>query len=105
MDDKLHVGLIAIVAQQAAATKHTNEAINKLLDYSSTYPADGILYRSSDMVLCAHSDIGFHNKTKGRSRAGAHIFLSENDPMTQWNGTFLTLAQIIKFVMSSASEA
>ena len=57
------------------------------------------------MVLCAHSDKGFHNESKGRSRAGAHIFLSENDAMPRWNGPVLTLAKIIKFVMSSASEA
>ena len=57
------------------------------------------------MVLCAHSDAGFHNEIKGRSRSEAHNFLSENDPMPRWNGPMLTLAQIIKFVMSSASEA
>ena len=57
------------------------------------------------MVLCAHSDVGFHNESKGRSRAGAHIFLSENDAIPQWNGTVLILAKIIKFVMSSAYEA
>ena len=57
------------------------------------------------MVLCAYSDAEFHNESKGRSRAGAHIFLSENDAMPRWNGPVLTLAKIIKFVMSSASEA
>ena len=57
------------------------------------------------MVLCAHSDAGFHNESKGSSRAGAHVFLSENDAMNRWNGSVLTTAQIIKFVMSSASEA
>ena len=57
------------------------------------------------MVLCAHSDAGFTNESKGRRRAGAHIFLSENNPMPRWNGPVLTIAQIIKLVMSSASEA
>ena len=57
------------------------------------------------MILCAHSDAGFQNESNGRSRAGAHIFLSENDAMARWNGSVLTLAKIIKFVMSSASEA
>ena len=36
---------------------------------------------------------------------GAQILLSENDAMPRWNGPVLTLAKIIKFVMSSASEA
>ena len=57
------------------------------------------------MVFCAHSDSGFNIENKGRSRAGAHIFLSENDAIPQWNGPVLTLAKIIYFVMSSASEA
>ena len=56
------------------------------------------------MVLCAHSDAGFHIESKGRNRAGAHIFLSKNDAMPRWNSPVITLAKIIKFVMSSASE-
>ena len=105
MENKLLVGLSSIGTQKAAATERTKEAIHQILDYCATYPADGILYCSSDMVLCAHSDTGFHNERKGRIRAGAHIFFSENDTMPWWNGYVLTLAQIIKFVMSSASEA
>ena len=105
VDKKLLVGLSAIGAQQASATQRTSAAINQILDYCATYPADGILYRSSNMVLCAHSDSGLHNESKGRGRAGAHIFLSENDAMPQWNGPVLTLAKKIKFVMSSDYEA
>ena len=105
VDNKLLVGLIAIVLQQAAATQHTNEAIDQILDYCATYPSDGILYYSSGMVLCAYSYAGFHNESKGSSRSGAHIFLSENYAIPRWNGPVLTLAKIIKFVMSSASEA
>ena len=65
MDNKLLVGLSAIGSQQAAATQRTNESINQILDYCATYPADGILYRASNMVLCAHSDAGLHNESKG----------------------------------------
>ena len=57
------------------------------------------------MVMCAHSDAGFHNHSKGRSRDRSHIFLSENDAMHRWNGPVLKLAESIKLVMSSASEA
>ena len=57
------------------------------------------------MVLATHSDACFYNESKGRSRAGAHIFLSENEPIPRWNGEIITIAQIIKFVMSSSSEA
>ena len=81
VDNKLLVGLSSIGSQQAAATERTNEAINQILDYCATYPVDGILYCSRDMVLCAHSDAGFHNESKGHSRSGDHIFLSKNYAM------------------------
>ena len=105
MDNKLLACLSSIGYQQSAATERTNKEINQLLNYSATYPSDGVLYCSSDMVLCVHSDAGFHNEIKGRSRAGAHIFLSGNDPMPQWNVPVLTISLIIKGFMSSASEA
>ena len=76
-----------------------------MLDYLATYPDDGIVYRSSNMILAAHSDAGFHNESKGRSQAGAHIFLSEDDPIPRWNGLILAIAQVIKFVITSAAEA
>ena len=57
------------------------------------------------MILAAHSDDGFNNESKARSRSGAYIFLSENDPTPEWNRAILTIAQIIKFIMSSASES
>jgi len=65
VDNKLLVALNSIGTQQASATEATNEAIKQVLDYMSTYPDDGILYRVSNMVLAAHSDAGFNNETKG----------------------------------------
>jgi hypothetical protein len=105
VDNKLLVALSAIAARQSCATVATEQAVHLLLDYVATYPADGIVYRSSDMILCAHADAGFLNETNSRSRAGAHIFLSENDPFPRFNGAILSIAQIIKFVMASAAES
>ena len=76
VNNKLLVVLIAISAQQAAATEDTAAVIEKLLDYVATHPNDGILLRKSDMILAAHADAGFLNESQSRSRAGAHIFLS-----------------------------
>ena len=70
--------LILIGEQQASATVKTWKAINQLLYHCATYPDDGIVYRSSDMILTAHSDADLNNETKSRSRAGGHIFLSKN---------------------------
>ena len=104
-DNKLLVSLSAIGFQQASATKATGAAIDQLLDYVATYPNDGITYRASDMLLAAHADAGYLNKSKGRSCAGVHIFLSEDTPTLAFNGPVLTIAEIIKFVMSSAAES
>ena len=75
------------------------------MDYLATYPNDGITYRSSNIVLAAHSDAAYLNKTCARSRAGLHIFFSENDPIPSDNGPILSLSKIINMVVSSASEA
>ena len=79
--------------------------MEELLDYVDTYPNDGIFFRKSDMILAAHADAGFLNKSRARSRAGTHIFNSENEPKPKLNGPVLTIAQIIKTVMASAAEA
>ena len=105
VNNKLLVAQSAIESQQSAAAKETKKAIHQLLDYCATYPDDGILYRSSNMVLAGHSDAGFNNETKTRSRAGAHIFLSQCESIPRWNGPVLTIAQIMKYVVSSASKA
>ena len=80
VNNKLLVALREIGSQQSAATEDTVAAIGQLLDYVATYPNGGILFRKSDIILAAHADAGFLNKSRYRSRAGAHIFLSENEP-------------------------
>ena len=67
VDKKLLLSLNAIGTKQATANESTNEAINHLLDYLATYHNDGIIYRSITMVLAAHSYLGLHNESKGRS--------------------------------------
>ena len=104
VDNKIMVAINTSGTQEALATEATNDAVHQLLNYLATYPDDGISYRASDMILATHSDAGFHNESKGRSRAGAHIFLSEDDSIPHWNGPILTVAQIIKFVLTSAVE-
>ncbi len=105
MDNKLLVALNAIAARQSKASIHTEQLVHTLLDYVATYPNDGIVYRASNMVFCAHADAGYLNNTKSRSRAGAHIYVLEDDQIPRFNGTVLTIATIIKFVMALAAEA
>ena len=101
---KLLVALISIGSQKAAATLETEDSIEQLLDYVETYPDNGIIFRKSDMILAAHADEGFITESKARSRAGDHIFILENYPKPKINGTVLTIAQIIRYVMVPAAE-
>ena len=75
VNNKILLALSAIGTKQAAATKETAVAIEQLLDYVATYPNYVILFRKSDMILAAHADAGFLNKSRARIRAGAHISL------------------------------
>jgi hypothetical protein len=56
------------------------------------------------MILCTHANSSFHNESKGCSQAGAHIFVSKNNPYPKHNGPVLSISQIMKFVMSSANK-
>ncbi|MBM4179865.1 MAG: hypothetical protein FJ211_11150, partial [Ignavibacteria bacterium] len=105
VDNKLLATLSTISSQQAKATQNTANAVSQLLDYVATYPSDGITYRASKMILAAHSDASFLTEPGSRSRAGAHIFLSEHDAIPRPNGPVLTLSHVIRFVMASAAEA
>ena len=105
VNKKLLVELSAICAQQAAATEDTAAEIEQLLDYVAKYPNDGILFRKSDVILAAHADVGILNESRARSRAGVHLFHSENELKPKLNGPVLKIAQIINTVMASAAEA
>ena len=105
VDNKQLVALRELGQQQAPATQATNNAILQLLDYAATYPSDGITFRASEMILSAHSDAAYLVVTKACSRAGTHIMLTKNVPVPAYNGPILTIAQIIRKIMSSAAEA
>ena len=105
VDATLLVPLSSIAAHQAAPTEHTRELVHQLLDFCATQEDAVLTYHASDMILAVHSDAGYLNENKARSRAGGHFFLSSNTPLPPNNGAILTIAQIIRAVMSSAAEA
>jgi len=105
VDNKLLCTLSAIGMKQASATRDTLDACNQLLDYLATHPNDGITYKASNMILAAHSDASYLSESKSRSRAGAHIFLSNDDPIPQSNGPLLSIAAVLRSVYASAGEA
>ena len=77
---------------QASATEATNNAINQLLDYVATYPADGITFRASDMVLSVHFDAVYLNVRKARSYAGALTMLPKEILVPRYIVPVLTIA-------------
>ena len=91
--------------QQAIPTANTMRKIKQLLDYAATHPDASVTYRSSNMVLAAHSDASYLLETNSRSRAGGHFFMASDIAVPENNGDVHTVTQIIKTVMSSAAEA
>ncbi len=105
VDSSLLVPISAIASQAANPTTDTLQQANQLLDYIATQEDAIITYSASDMILNVHSDAGYLNEAKARSRAGGHFFLSTNKDSPPNNGAILNIAHIIKNVMSSATEA
>jgi hypothetical protein len=105
VDNKLLRTINAIGMRQASATQKTRDACTQLLDYLALHPNDGITYKRSNMILCAHSDASYLSETKSRSVAGAHIFLSNDDPIPQSNGPVQSSSTVLRSVYASAGEA
>jgi hypothetical protein len=105
VDPTMLVALNAIATQQASPTQRTMERVKQLLDYCASQEEAVLTYHASDMILAIHSDAGYLNESKARSRAGGHFFLSSDVQNPPNNGAVLTIAQIIDAVMSSAAEA
>jgi hypothetical protein len=105
VDNKLLATLSTLSSQQATAAEATDAAMNQILEYLTLYPDDDTTYCSRNMILCAHTNTSFNNKSKGRSQAGAHICVSKNNPFAKHNRPIISISQIMKFVMSSAAKA
>ena len=75
------------------------------MDYAASQETAIVTYAPSDMVLAIHSNASYLSESKARSRAGGHLFMSNNSAIPPNNGAVHTIAQIIKCVMASACEA
>ena len=105
VDNILLVALGTIAMETHSPAKFISNEVDHLLDCTAAYPNDGTMFRASKMQLATHSDAGYLNKNKAKSRASAHMYLSENVPILVFNGAVISIAQSIKFVMSLASDA
>ena len=105
IDGTLLTPISAIASQSASPTENTLEQTKQFLDYLATQEEAVLTYHASEMILAVHSDAGYLNEPKARSRAGGHFFLSRNSNDPPNNGAILNISHIIKHVMSSATEA
>ena len=77
----------------------------QLLDYLATQDPAVLTYCKSDVVLAVHSNASYLNEEEAQSRASSHHFLSKDVPFPPNNGAVHNVAEIIKGIMSSASES
>ena len=79
--------------------------IEQLMDYLATQEEADITYNASGMKLAVHSNASYLSEPQAIIRSGGHFFLS-NEATIPWNnGVVLNIVHIIKYVMTSATEA
>jgi hypothetical protein len=70
VDTTILPALSSIASEQAAPTEQTMAKVKQLLDYCASQEEAIITYNASKMVLAVHSDAGYANEKKARSRTG-----------------------------------
>jgi len=79
--------------------------VKVFLDYAASHQDAVLTYNASNMILVVHSDTSYFSKSKARNQAGGHFFMSSATEDLANNGAILNFAQLIKAIMSSATEA
>jgi hypothetical protein len=104
IDSTMLTALGSLATQQANPATNTKKLVHPFVDYAATHPDAIITYQASNTVLAGHSDTSYLSETNARSQAGGHFIMSNNNALPSNNGAVLTIAQIIKAIMSSAAE-
>jgi hypothetical protein len=107
IDPTIVTAISELVSQQATTTDDTNMKLLQLIDYCASHPNSKLRYTTSDMILNIHSDAGYLNESKARSRSGGHSFFSSKPQKgkQQHNIAILTLSTILRIVVVNAAEA
>ena len=101
----MRVDLSDSASEQASPPKATMEKVDQFVYYAASQKHAVLTYEASAMVLAVHSDASYLSKSKARSRAGGHFFISKDVSFPPNNGAVINIAQIMKTVMYSAPEA
>ena len=112
VDPTMLMTINIIAAQQSQGTDETAQAINQLLNYSSTHPNVPIQFTASDMMLCCQSDASYLLVPKGRNRVAGYFYLGSETPHNQEpqpqppaNAPIHVECKALKNVVASAAEA
>jgi hypothetical protein len=116
VDSVMLVALNTLASQQSKGTRATLLALTQLLNYAATHPDACVLFVASDMCLHTSSDASYLSVPKARSRAAGFHYLNDHprdpnapplptDPEPPINGAIHVCTQMLKNVLSSASEA
>jgi hypothetical protein len=73
VDSTILTALSSLATEQAKQTQKMMEKVKKLLDCCASQEEAIITYNKSKMILVVHSNAGYWNKEKSRSRAGGHF--------------------------------
>ena len=85
-------------------TQSTTRSLIHFLNYCASNPDAKTIYRKIDMLLTVDSDAAYPIVSKSRSREDRYFYLGNKDGKL-FNGPIFILAQVIKSVMASESEA
>jgi hypothetical protein len=76
-----------------------------ILDYAASQEDAIVMYQARDVRLTIHSNALYLSESKACSRAGSHMFMAGTEDIPINNGPVLNISQIIRAVMSLATEA
>eukprot|EP00957_Ditylum_brightwellii_P206623 15349249-Ditylum_brightwellii.AAC.1 len=113
IDPTMITSINAIAIQQVQMMVKTLEALTHILNHCAMHPDVVVRYVASGMVLYIHLGAPFITRTKVRSRAGGHFFLSKQsmDPTklptgpVPLNGPIHTVYKVICNMMASTANA
>ena len=110
IDNTMLTAVNEISHQQKNATKNTEKAAKKLLDYAATYLNTKLRFYASDMIFYVESDAAYLVLPHAKSRMAGFYYLSNHIPTSATpspprNIPFNIECKTIKNAVASAAEA
>ncbi len=109
VDARALTATCALAAEQASPTLATMTRLDRLLSFVSALPNGRKIYRSSDMILCVHSDASYLSRPRAGSVPGSTYYMGSqamtflaDDPI---NHPISTHSTRIPVVCSFVAEA